>query len=162
MPPMSAQWRSLEELADEPGFRARLAQEFPALAESLSAPRDRRSAIKLMSAALAMGGVAGCEGAPEGSLIPAVRAPAEIIPGLPNFYSTASLLQGVAAGIVVKHHMGRPIKVEGNPQHPASLGATDVFAQAEVLNFYNPERSFGVTFKGAPRSRAALEAALAT
>ncbi len=114
-----------------------------------------------MSAALAMAGLAGCDlGAPEGVLIPAVRAPAEIIPGLPNFYSTASLLQGFATGVVVKHHMGRPIKVEGNPRHPASLGATDVFAQAEVLNFYDPERSFGLTFKGDPTSRAAFEVAL--
>jgi molybdopterin-containing oxidoreductase family iron-sulfur binding subunit len=159
---MSAQWRSLQQLADDPFFRARVAQEFPALAASLSAPRDRRSALKLMSAALAMAGLSGCDlGAPEGVLIPAVRAPAEIIPGLPNFYSTANLLQGFATGVVVKHHMGRPIKVEGNPQHPASLGATDVFAQAEVLNFYDPERSFGVTLKGDPISRAAFQAALA-
>ncbi len=162
MPSMNAQWRSLEQLADDPSFRMRLAQEFPTLAASLAAPCDRRNTMKLMSVAVAIAGLAGCDlGAPEGSLVPAVRAPPEIIPGLPNFYSTASLLQGLATGVVVKHHMGRPIKVEGNPQHPASLGASSVFAQAEVLNFYDPERSFGVMFRGDPTSRPALEAALA-
>lgn len=162
MPSMSQQWRSLAQLANDPSFQARVAQEFPALAESLAAPRDRRSAMKLMSTAIAMTGLASCDlGAPKGVLIPAVRVPEEIIPGLPNFYSTASLLQGYARGAVVKHHMGRPIKVDGNPQHPASLGATDVFAQAELLNFYDPERSFGVTLKGDPASRFTLEAVLA-
>ena len=85
-----------------------------------------------------------------------------------NHPGTAEFLQhrrvcckAIATGVVVKHHMGRPIKVEGNPQHPASLGATDVFAQAEVLDFYDPERSFGIRLKGDPTSRAALDAALA-
>ena len=64
-----------------------------------------------------------------------MRVPPNIVPGLPNFYSTASVVGGYATGVVVEHQMGRPIKVEGNPQHPASLGATDVFAQAQVLDF---------------------------
>jgi hypothetical protein len=80
-------------------------------------------------------------GAPSVQLIPAVRTPPNIIPGLPNFYSTANVLDGYAAGVVIKHNMGRPIKVEGNPSHPASLGATDVVAQAQLLDFYDPERA---------------------
>ena len=65
------------------------------------------------------------------------------------------------AGIVVKHQMGRPIKVEGNPQHPASLGATDVFAQAEVLDFYDPDRGAAITAHGLPADRQRLQTALA-
>ena len=80
-----------------------------------------------------------------------MRAPPNIIPGLPNFYSTANVLDGYATGVVVKHQMGRPIKVEGNPQHPASLGATDVFAQAQVLDFYDPDRAWAITAHGLPR-----------
>ena len=144
MSQVSGQWRSLEELAEDPAFVARAAQEFPGLAEALASPQDRRRVIKLMTAAFAMAGLGGCDlGAPGGHLIPAVRTPPNIIPGLPNFYSTAHVLNGYAAGVVIKHNMGRPIKVEGNPQHPASLGATDVFAQAQVLDFYDPERAWG-------------------
>ncbi len=81
---------------------------------------------------------------------PAVRAPPQIVPGLPNFYSTANVHCGFASGVVIKHWMGRPIKVEGNPNHPASLGATDVFAQAQLLDFYNPERAWEITRAGLP------------
>ena len=155
MSSLSPQWRSLEQLADDSSFVARVAQEFPGLAEALSSQsHDRRQVLKLMAAALAMGGLGGCDvGAPGGTLIPAVRVPPNIIPGLPNFYSTANVLDGYATGVVVKHQMGRPIKVEGNPQHPASLGATDVFAQAQVLDFYDPDRSWGITAHGLPADR---------
>ncbi len=162
MSPVSSQWRSLEQLADDPDFVARAAQEFPGLAEALASPRDRRSALKLMAAAFAMAGLGGCDWAPEGTLIPAVRAPPNIIPGLPNFYATANVLDGYATGVVVKHQMGRPIKVEGNPRHPASLGATDVFAQAQVLDFYDPDRAWAITAHGSPSDRSSLQTALAT
>jgi len=162
MPPVGRQWRSLELLADDPSFVARAAQEFPGLAEALASPHDRRRVLKLMAAAFAMGGLGGCDvGAPGGTLIPAVRVPPNIIPGLPNFYSTAIVLDGYATGVVVRHQMGRPIKVEGNPQHPASLGATDVFAQAQVLDFYDPDRSWGITAHGLPADRQAMLTALA-
>ncbi len=154
MPQVSQQWRSLEQLADDPSFVARAAQEFPGLVEALASPLDRRRVLKLMAAAFAMGGLGGCDaGAPEGTLIPAVRIPPNIIPGLPNFYSTADVLDGYATGVVVKHQMGRPIKVEGNPRHPASLGATDAFAQAQVLDFYDPDRAWGITQHGLPADR---------
>ena len=100
-------------------------------------------------------------GAPGGQLIPAVRTPPNIIPGLPNFYSTANILDGYATGVVIKHRMGRPIKVEGNPRHPASLGATDVFAQAQLLDFYDPERAWAISARGYPSTRESLESALA-
>ena len=163
MSSLSPQWRSLEQLADDSSFVARVAQEFPGLAEALSSQsHDRRQVLRLMAAALAMGGLGGCDvGAPGGTLIPAVRVPPNIIPGLPNFYSTANVLDGYATGVVVKHQMGRPIKVEGNPQHPASLGATDAFAQAQVLDFYDPDRSWGITAHGLPADRQNMLTALA-
>jgi molybdopterin-containing oxidoreductase family iron-sulfur binding subunit len=86
--------------------------------------------------------------------------PPNIIPGLPNYYSTAHVLNGYATGIVVKHQMGRPIKVEGNSQHPASLGATDVFAQAQVLDFYDPDRATQITQHNLPDDWQGLQTAL--
>ena len=132
------------------------------LGAALAAPRDRRHALALMAASLALAGagLSGCDGAPEGQLIPAVRMPAGVVPGMPDYYSSAHIEGGYAAGTVVKHFMGRPIKVEGNPFHPASLGATSPIAQAELLDFYDPRRSWGVTQANLPRSRSALEQAL--
>ncbi|WP_292530972.1 TAT-variant-translocated molybdopterin oxidoreductase [Methylocystis sp.] len=163
MPQVKAQWRSLEELAQDSQFLLRVEQEFPGLAAALAAPRDRRQALSLMAAALALAGagLGGCDGAPEGHLIPAVRPPPGIVPGMPDYYSSAHVEGGYAEGTVVKHFMGRPIKVEGNPFQPASLGATSPMAQAELLNFYDPSRSWGVTRAKLPRSRSALEQALA-
>jgi MoCo/4Fe-4S cofactor protein with predicted Tat translocation signal len=157
---LSLQWRGLEQLADDPDFVARALQEFPTLAEALASPHDRRRALKLMAAAFAMAGLGGCDWAPEGTLIPAVRAPPNIVPGLPNFYASANVLDGYATGVVVKHQMGRPIKVEGNPRHPASLGATDAFAQAQVLDFYDPDRAWAITAHGSPSDQSKLQTAL--
>jgi MoCo/4Fe-4S cofactor protein with predicted Tat translocation signal len=161
MSPVNEQWRSLEQLAGDPSFVASAAQEFPGLAEALASPYDRRRVLKLMAAAMAMGGLSGCDvGAPSGTLIPAVRVPPNIIPALPNFYATAHVLDGYATGTIVKHNMGRPIKVEGNPHHPASLGATDALAQAQVLDFYDPDRAWGITANGLPADRQTLQTAL--
>ncbi len=172
MPPIGrghggALWRSLEQAAGDPTFLHRAAQEFPGLAAAMAEPRDRRQVLRLMAAAFAMGGtgvgLGGCDaGAPSGNLIPAVAIPPNIIPALPNFYATAHVLDGYASGTVVKHSMGRPIKVDGNPRHPASLGATDVFAQAQVLGFYDPDRAAEMTVRGEPTDRQALQTALAT
>ncbi len=160
MPPLNGQWRNLKEIEEDPAFIARAMEEFPGLSEALASEHDRRGIIKLMSAAFAMAGLGGCEWAPSGNLIPAVKIAPNIIPALPNFYATAHLLNGYAAGIVVKHFMGRPIKVEGNPQHPASLGATDAFAQAEVLNFYDPDRAWAVAEHGIPSTEQSLQSAI--
>jgi MoCo/4Fe-4S cofactor protein with predicted Tat translocation signal len=158
---MTRQWRSLDQLADDPSFLACAAQEFPGLAESLGRPADRRRVLKLMAAAFAMGGLTGCDlGSPAGQLIPAVRQPPNIIPGIPNFYATAHVLDGYAAGIVVEHQMGRPIKVEGNARHPASLGATDALAQAQLLDFYDPDRAGAILMNNLPSDRQSLLTAL--
>src|SRR5262249_23728320 len=110
--------------------------------------------LTLMGASLALAGLSGCSvrPAPRGQIVPYVRAPEEIVPGKPLFFATAMPLGGSATGLLVESHMGRPTKVEGNPDHPASLGATDVFAQAAVLGLYDPDRSQTVTFLGKTRT----------
>ena len=86
-------------------------------------------------------GLTACTKLPNEKIVPYVTPPEEIVPGKPLFYATAMPLGGFATGVLVESHMGRPTKVEGNPEHPASLGATDVFAQASVLTLYDPDRS---------------------
>ena len=154
-------WRSLEQAAGSEDFMTRAAQEFPGLAEALAEPLERREVLKLMAATMLWGGLGGCGSKFAGDLIPAVRLPPNIIPARPNFYSTAHVLDGYASGIVVKHSMGRPLKVEGNAHHPASLGATDVFAQALPLDFYDPDRAAEISANGEPADRAKLATALA-
>ena len=131
------------------------------MAVAFSQPRDRRQVLRLMAAAFAMGGLGGCHpDEPSTNLIPAVEIPPNIIPAVPNYYTTAHVLDGYASGVVVRHNMGRPTKVDGNPNHPASLGATDVFAQAQVLGFYDPDRTAEITLRGDPSDRQSLETAL--
>ncbi len=164
MPPMTPvprQWRSIAELENDPAFLARASNEFPSLRDALAKPQQRRHVLRLMGAALAMGGLAGCySGEPSGHLIPAVKVSPNIVPGLPNHYATAHLLNGFALGTVVTHQMGRPIKVEGNPNHPASLGATSAFAQAQVLDFYDPDRAMVIANLNGPVSRQTLLGAI--
>ena len=162
MPSMTRQWRSLDELSRDPAFIARAAQEFPALAEALSARHDRRTVMRLMAAGLALAGLGGCDdGEPGGVLIPPVIPSKASIARGSNMFASASVLQGYAAGVLVRHAAGRPIKVEGNPDHPASLGATDAIAQAEILGFYDPDRAAGITYGGVPQDWPALQTALA-
>ena len=97
---------------------------------------------------------------PTGTIVPYVRAPEEIVPGKPLFFATAMSLGGFATGLLVESHLGRPTKVEGNPDHPASLGATDAFAQASVLTLYDPDRSQTLTHLGDIRPWSAFLAVL--
>ena len=98
-----------------------------------------------MGASLALAGVTACTQQPAEKIVPYVRQPEEMIPGKPLFYATAMPLGGVATGLLVESHEGRPTKIEGNPLHPGSLGATDVFAQAAILGLYDPDRSQTLT-----------------
>jgi molybdopterin-containing oxidoreductase family iron-sulfur binding subunit len=101
----------------------------------------RRRFLQLLGTAVAIPSLSACTRQPKEEIVPYVRQPEQIVPGRPLFYATAVTLGGVARGVLVEQHMGRPTKVEGNPDHPASLGGTDVFAQAEILQLYDPERS---------------------
>jgi Fe-S-cluster-containing dehydrogenase component len=134
-------WRSLEELA---GVKTtgESSQENLAYAEGL----DRRELFKLGGVSLALAGLTACTRQPAEKIVPYVRQPEEIVPGKPLFFATAMTLGGYATGLLVESNMGRPTKVEGNPLHPASLGATDVFCQAALFALYDPDRSKTVTY----------------
>jgi MoCo/4Fe-4S cofactor protein with predicted Tat translocation signal len=154
-------WRSLEQAAADPEFLARAAQEFPGLADALAEPLGRRQVLKLMAASFVLSGLGACDSKFGENLVPAVKIPPNIVPGLPNLYATAHVQGGYASGVVVTHMMGRPIKVAGNPEHPASLGAIDVYAQAQLLEFYDPDRSAQISVQGEPSDRQSLETSLA-
>ncbi|MBI2504090.1 MAG: TAT-variant-translocated molybdopterin oxidoreductase [Candidatus Latescibacteria bacterium] len=141
-------WRSLDEMAGTAAFAEMVQREFPEQASELSDPVSRRNFLKLMSASLAFGGLASCTVQPPEKIVPYVRAPEDLIPGKPLFYASVSTLGGVATGILVESHLGRPTKIEGNPQHPASLGATDAATQASILTLYDPDRAQAVTNAG--------------
>src|SRR5206468_192533 len=132
-------------------FQERLYTEFPSLLptmEQVADPVARRTFLKLMGASLALAGVSACTRQPAEKIVPYVRQPEELIPGTPLFYATAMTLGGVGTGLLVESHEGRPTKIEGNPDHPSSLGATDVFAQAAILGLYDPDRSRTLTNVG--------------
>ena len=114
-----------------------------------------------MGASLALAGVTACTRQPAEKIVPYVRQPEEIVPGKPLFYATAMPLGGVATGLLVESHEGRPTKIEGNPLHPGSLGATDVFAQAAILGLYDPDRSQTLTNLGEIRPWSAFLGAIA-
>ena len=145
-------WRSLGELADTPEFREYLHREFPEQASEWNDPRGRREFLKLMSASLALAGVGACTRQPQEQIIPYVRQPENIVPGRPLFFASAVVHGGYARPVLVESHMGRPTKLEGNPDHPASLGAADSFVQAEILNLYDPDRAKTVTLRGEVKS----------
>jgi molybdopterin-containing oxidoreductase family iron-sulfur binding subunit len=102
---------------------------------------DRRDFLKLMGASLALAGMAGCGLPPEQHIIPYVKQPDGLVLGKPQHYATVMPFGGDALGLLVESHEGRPTKIEGNPDHPASLGATDAFAQATILDLYDPDRA---------------------
>ncbi|MBV9081819.1 MAG: TAT-variant-translocated molybdopterin oxidoreductase, partial [Acidobacteriaceae bacterium] len=141
-------WRTLEEAAETEELREYIEQEFPGLSGQIPQGVDRRSLLKVMAASLAMAGAAACTKQPKELIVPYVRQPENVIPGLPLFYATAIPLNGYARGLLVESHLNRPTKVEGNPDHPASLGATGIFEQASVLDLYDPDRSQTVLKEG--------------
>ena len=141
-------WRSLEEVADTPDFQAFLEDEFPGRSTLLSL--DRRDFLKVMGASMALAGLAGCRRLPKEKIVPYVRMPEEIVLGKPLTYASTMQLGGFGIGILVESHEGRPTKIEGNPSHPASLGSTDIFTQAEILNFYDPDRARMAQLDGQP------------
>ncbi|HEY7292406.1 MAG TPA: TAT-variant-translocated molybdopterin oxidoreductase [Vicinamibacterales bacterium] len=149
-------WRTLEERANDPEFQARLHNEFPSEIEAITDPVQRRTFLKLMGASMALAGVTACTRQPVEKIVPYVRQPEELIPGRPLYFATAMAIGGVANGLIIESHEGRPTKIEGNALHPGSLGAADVFGQAAVLGLYDPDRSTTITNLGEIRPWAAF------
>ena len=145
-------WRSLEELAGSEEFQEMLHREFPKGASEWLDDFSRRGFLKTMGASLALAGLTGCTRMPITEIVPYVRQPENVVPGRPKYYATAFTLGGYASPILVESHLFRPTKIEGNPQHPASLGGTDIYAQASLLDLYDPDRAQNITYMGDVRS----------
>jgi molybdopterin-containing oxidoreductase family iron-sulfur binding subunit len=147
-------WRGLEELAETAAFQEMMKAEFPEQADIWPDTLNRRQFLTLMAASLALANLPGCsvQPSPAGHIRPDVQPPRDIVPGRPLFFATTMAFAGQSVGLLVESHMGRPTKIEGNPQHPASLGATNLFNQASVLTLYDPDRSQVVTHLGRTRT----------
>ena len=152
-------WRSLEEFVDAPEFEEFVKREYPDHAETWDDSLSRRNFIKVMGASLALAGLSGCVIQPPEKIVPYVSQPEGTLPGRPLFFATSYSIGGVAMGLLAKSYDGRPIKIEGNPEHPGSRGATDVRAQASLLDMYDPDRSQHVQFRAEPRSWADFQTA---
>ena len=145
-------WRSLEELAGSEEFQEALHREFPKGASEWLDTVSRRGFLKVMGASLGLAGMTGCVKLPNEPIVPYVRQPENVIPGKPQYYASAITLGGYASPVLVESHLGRPTKIEGNDQHPASMGGTDIFTQASLLGMYDPDRSQTVASMGDVRS----------
>jgi hypothetical protein len=130
-------WRSIDDCA-APGQPA---NDSVASETAIATPWSRRAFIKLGAASLALAGVAGCSRTPLEKIVPYVDGPPQQTYGKPVYFGSAHTRDGYGTGTLVATHMGRPTKIEGNPLHPASLGGTDIFAQASILDLYDPDRS---------------------
>ena len=136
-------WRSLGELENSAEFQEFVQREFPLAAAEFPDGVSRRRWLQLMAASLALGGFAGCRYREE-QIVALAGRPEDWVPGKPQRYATSIELAGAARHLLVTCYNGRPIKVEGNPEHPSSLGATDLFAQACILDLYDPDRNDAV------------------
>jgi MoCo/4Fe-4S cofactor protein with predicted Tat translocation signal len=156
-------WRSLEELADTPEFQSWLKREFPSGAAELELDGvTRRNFLRLMGASMALAGIglSGCR-RPEAYLVPYTKSVEWLVPGKAVLYTTS--MPGPAGGLplVATTYEGRPTKLEGNPLVPSSNGGTDLFAQATVLDLYDPERARTFIFDGKEVSAQQFDAYLA-
>src|SRR5437588_3309001 len=151
-------WRSVNEYSETPEFRQWLEREFPNGASELDEEWSRRSFLRLMGASMALAGVGltSCR-RPEMHLVPFTKAAEWTIPGKALYYATAMPRRGGAIPLIATTVDGRPIKLEGNPLQLASGGATDVFAQASILDLYDPTRSRRFVNKGKTADRDAFE-----
>ena len=149
---MKTYWRSLAELDNTPEYRDALEREFPKGASELPEGVTRRDMMMLLGASLSLAGASGCIRRPVEEIVPYVTAPEDVVPGIPRHYATTMPFRRSAYGLIVESHEGRPTKIEGNPAHPSTLGASSSRVQASVLGLYDPDRSQSVALKGEKKS----------
>src|ERR1019366_2056946 len=166
LPPNSAaagepapQWRGLGELQAHAAAASAPRREQP-ISPLDVATLDRRQFLRLTAASLSLAGAGACSRPPQHTIVPYVHAPPQLVAGDPLYFATAAALGGAAQGLLVKSNYGRPTKIEGNPAHPGSLGATDIFAQAAVLDLWDPDRAQAVLHRGQESTWASFVAAL--
>ena len=146
MPPVnderrnSGYWRSLEEYARTPEFQELCAHEFPDGATPEVSSVSRRGFLQLMGASVALAGLAGCRW-PQEAIVPRAARENGVLPGKSRQFATAMELGGFATGLLATSYDGRPIKVDGNSDHPTGSGAAGAYAQASILGLYDPDRS---------------------
>jgi len=150
-------WRSLDEVADTPEFRTFMHREFPTGASELLDGTDRRGFLKLMGASMALAGagLTGCRRWPKQHIAPYAARPEGTMPGNATQYASIVEVGGIATGILATTYDGRPTKLEGNPEHPGSLGALTGQQQAMILDLYDPDRSRGVLERPGQAAQAA-------
>lgn len=144
-------WRSLNEIAQTTEYKQFLHREFPENASELNDGQSRRHFLKIMGASIALAGLAACR-KPVQKILPYTKRPVEIVPGNPIYYATALPFQGSLVGLLAQSSEGRPTKLEGNPEHPASLGGTSTHHQAAILSLYDPDRARKITHNGVEKS----------
>jgi len=143
-------WKNLDELADTPAFQELMQEEFPrqASAGEWADSVSRRGFLKVMGASFALAGLAGCTKQPDEPIFPYVKQPEDLILGKPMYFATAHPFPTGAVPVLVKSDAFRPIKLEGNPEHPMSKGKSDAFTQGSLLDLYDPDRSQHPRFRG--------------
>ncbi len=164
-------WRRLEELADSPDFAALVEREVPRFRDGSRRISTGAASCSSWRPRWSLAALSGCGPEPDPQPARALcRAAARLVPGVPRHYATASTRAGYAEGVLLEHQMGRPVKVEGNPDHPASLGAASAIMQASILTLYDPRRAQSIIGSGqiaelgrvsSPRSIARRQALLA-
>ncbi len=141
-------WRTPEEFEGKAGGIEE--EQFPEEGIELTGA-SRRHFLALAAGSMALAGLTGCTRQPTETIMPYVDPPEDVIPGRPKYYATAATVNGIAEGVIVESHLGRPTKVEGNPDHPASFGATSVHSQACLMDLYDPDRSREIVHLGLPQ-----------
>jgi molybdopterin-containing oxidoreductase family iron-sulfur binding subunit len=153
-------WRSLAAREQRAEFLQSLQPEFSAPSTTAIDAVSRRGFLKMVGATAALSGLVACTREPVQKIVPYVKQPEEIVPGKPLHYATAMTHGGFAMGILVESHEGHPTKIEGNPTHPSSLGATGIFQQAALYDLYDPDRARAITSGGEGSNLASFQAAL--
>jgi len=155
-------WKNLDELAETPAFHELMSEEFPRQSTEWVDAVSRRGFLKVMGASLALAGLAGCTKQPDEAIFPYIKQPEDLVLGKPMYFATAYPFPTGAIPVLVKSDSFRPIKIEGNPEHPMSKGKSDAFTQATLLDLYDPDRSQHVLNRGQVSSWAEFQEAFAT
>ena len=153
-------WRSIDELAGTAEFQAAVEREFPSSAQEWVDPVSRRGFMKLMGASMALAGLAGCTKQPDEPIYTYAKAPEDLILGKPMYFASAHPFVTGAVPLLVKSDQFRPIKVDGNPEHPYNHGSSDPYTQGTLLDLYDPDRSQHTTYRGENREFAEFAQAL--
>ncbi len=144
-------WQTIDELAETPDFQDALRREFPQHASEWVDSVSRRGFMKLMGASIALAGLTGCTKQPDEPIYPYVKQPEDLVLGNPVYFATAHPFPMGSVPLLVKTAAYRPIKIEGNPEHPMNRGTTDAYTQGTLLGMYDPDRSQRVLYRGETR-----------